>query len=56
MGKSMDEVLAPVLNEFRKEGLLDRWEQERKLNKVQKDRRRLNRAIRENLNKKGKEA
>jgi hypothetical protein len=48
MGKSMEKVLAPVLNELRLEGFLDRWERERELKKVRKNRRNLNRSIREN--------
>jgi hypothetical protein len=48
MGRSMDEILVPVLNEIRSEGLLDRWERERELKKVRKNRRNLNRSIREN--------
>jgi hypothetical protein len=48
MGKSMDKVLAPVLNEIRLSGLSARWEQERELKKVRKNRRNLNRSIREN--------
>jgi hypothetical protein len=48
MGKSMEEVLGPVLNEIRLEGLLARWERERELKKVRKNRRNLNRSIREN--------
>jgi hypothetical protein len=48
MEKSMDKVLAPVLNEIRLEGLLARWERERELKKVRKNRRNLNRSIREN--------
>jgi hypothetical protein len=48
MGKSMDKVLAPVLNEIRLEGLSARWERERELKKVRKNRRNLNRSIREN--------
>jgi hypothetical protein len=47
MGKSIDKVLEPVLNEIRLEGLSARWEQERELKKVRKNRRNLNRSIRE---------
>jgi hypothetical protein len=52
MAKSMETVLAPVLNELRKEGLIDRWERERELKKVRRNRRRLNRVIQENKGKK----
>jgi hypothetical protein len=47
MEKSMSEVLAPIINEIRLEGLLDRWERERELKKVLRNRRGLNKAIRE---------
>jgi hypothetical protein len=49
MGKSMGNVLEPVLNEIRSSGLLARWERERELKKVRKNRRNLNRSIRENM-------
>jgi hypothetical protein len=49
--KSMESVLGPVLNEIRKEGLINRWERERELKKVRKNRRGLNRAIREGKEK-----
>jgi hypothetical protein len=48
MGKSMDKVLAPIINEIRLEGLSARWERERELKKVRKNRCNLNRSIREN--------
>jgi ribosomal protein S8 len=48
MGKSMERVLGPVINELRMEGFIGRWEQERELSTVQKNRRRLNKMIREN--------
>jgi hypothetical protein len=61
MEKSMDKVLAPVLNEIRFEGLIERWEKERELKKVRKNRRVLNKVIRESkailetLHRQGKE-
>jgi hypothetical protein len=47
MRKSIDRVLAPVINEIRLEGLIDRWERERVLKMVRKNQRRLNKEIRE---------
>lgn len=47
MGKSMEKVLWPVLNEIRKEGLIGRWEKERELKTVSKNRRSLNKVIRQ---------
>jgi hypothetical protein len=47
MGKSMEKVLGPVINEIRKEGLIGRWEKERELKTVRKNRRSLNKEIRQ---------
>jgi hypothetical protein len=47
MGKSMEKVLEPVLNEIRMMGLTTRWEKERELKNVRKNRRSLNKAIRQ---------
>jgi hypothetical protein len=47
MGKSMETVLGLVINEIRSEGLIDRWERERELKMVRKNRCKLNGAIRE---------
>jgi hypothetical protein len=51
MGESMEKVLEPVLNELRREGLIGRWERERELKKVRKNRRGLNKAVRESKEK-----
>jgi hypothetical protein len=49
MGKRrMERVLAPILNEFRIEGLLDLWKREQELKMDLKNRHGLNKVIREN--------
>jgi DNA-binding PadR family transcriptional regulator len=54
MAKSIEKVLEPVLNELRRDGLIELWERERELKRVRKNQRSLNRAIRESKERGGK--